>query len=103
MARPHVADKNCRMRTAHSLPHGKVSLTETPWTEALLDIDPLDRNLPWTETPRGQRHPPMDRDPPGQTGSDIIQRPIMDIQPPVKTLPCPKLRLRAVKRLFDKI
>ena len=54
----------------------------------------------------GQKPPqtdPLDRDLPGrnmgpdnQTGRDIIQRPPVNRQTPVKTLPCPKLRLRAV-------
>ena len=56
-------------------PRQRTPWTETPWTET-----------PWTETPwscdlwcmLAQRPPPMDR------------------QTPVKTLPCPKLRLRAV-------
>ena len=53
-----------------------------------------------------KKHVTRDRDPPrrnmgpgNQTGSDIIQRPhplLTEWQMRVKTLPCPKLRLRAV-------
>ena len=35
-----------------------------------------------------------------QAGSDIIQRPPGDRQTPVIALPCPKLRLREVKKVF---
>ena len=70
------------------------------------------RDPPWTETPtRGnmgpgnqresniiQRPPRRNMGPDSQTGSDIIQRPPPDNQTSVKTLPCPKLRLRAVKK-----
>ena len=46
---------------------------------------------PGTENPRRSMGPVS------QTGSDIIERPLpVDRQTPVKTLPCPKLRLRAV-------
>ena len=76
-----------------------VSLTETLPGQRPPDRDPLDGDPPgqrphWTETPV-QR-------PPGQTpwSSDLWcmlgQRPPVDRQTPVKTLPCPKLRLRAV-------
>ena len=61
------------MRTAHSLPCPGQGVS-------------LDRDSPWSETP--------------QTGSDIIQNTetptLVDRQMPVKILPCPKLRLRAV-------
>ena len=83
----------------------------SPWTETLLDIDPWTETpwteTPWTDTPWAKT--PLDRDPskrnmgPGsQTGSDIIQRPPhlwTEWQTHVKTLPCPKLRLRAVIRI----
>ena len=88
---------------------------EIPWTETPLDRDPLDRD-PWTETPRKRppqtesphkEHGPRDGDPlegtwdqASRTGSDIIQKPPCeqnDWQIGVKTLPFPKLRLRAVK------
>ena len=64
------------------------------WTETRLDRDPLyrdplDREPPWTEIPlscdlwcmRGQRPPPL----------------WTEWHTSIKTLPCPKLRLRAVK------
>ena len=61
-------------------------------TETFLDTDPLDtdpspdRDSPWTENSLGS-----------QTGSDIIQRPSCGQNDRrVETLPCPKLRLRAV-------
>ena len=86
-----------------------------PW-QRLLDTDP-----PWTESPLGQRppwtktspqwtenpqkeHGASDRDSPrrnmgpgSHTSGDIIQRPLVDRQTPVKILPCTKLRSRVVK------
>ena len=46
---------------------GGVSLTETPWTETLLDRDPPGQRPPWTETSL-DRDPP-DRDPQTETPS----------------------------------
>ena len=51
----------------------------------LPDRDPPGRRHPWTETPLARQELTSYRDPP------------VDRQTPVKTLPCPKLRLRAVK------
>ena len=62
--------------------------------------DPLNRD-PLIETPRrnmrpGTENPRKNIGPGSQTGSDIIQRPPMHEQTPVKILPCPKLRLQTV-------
>ena len=68
--------------------------TETPlWTETPSGQRPLDRDAPLTETT-------PDRDPPGHVTCVACQDsdPPLDRQTPVKTLPWPKLRLRAVKR-----
>ena len=43
-----------------------------------------------------QRVPVRNMGPGNQSGSDIIQRPPVDRQTPVKILPCPKLCLQAV-------
>ena len=86
-------------------------LTETPPDRDSRGHTPPDRDpLPWTETPLWTDRDPLDRDPPdkdpapdSQTGSDIIQRPPLwtESQTGVKTLPCPKLYLRAVRRLAN--
>ena len=99
-----------RMRTTRSLPYrggsppdrdplstipGRMSPDrDPPWTES-----------PWTDTPH-QTETPLDRDPPdrdpaGQTGSDIRKRPPVDRQTLLKTLPCLKLRSRAVNNISD--
>ena len=45
----------------------------------------------------GTENPRRSMGPVSQTGSDIIERPLpVDRQTPVKTLPCPKHRLRPV-------
>ena len=82
-----------------------------------LDRDPSEPEPRWTETPRKEtpwtettweettkkEHGTRDRDTPkrnigpgSQTGSDIIQKPPVDRQTSVKTLPCPKLSLQVV-------
>ena len=68
------------MRTARLLPYGGISLTETPRTET---------SLPGQETPLVM-WPVM------HAGTETLPAPPVDRQTPVKTLPCPKLRLRAV-------
>ena len=61
--------------------------TETPWTETPLDRDPLDRD-------------PLDKDPPEGTWDQRQSPPSpVDRQMLLKTLPCLKLRLRAVINL----
>ena len=86
------------------LPHpGQRPQTETPFTETSLDRDPLPKGT-WDQT--GQR-PRRNMGPETETGGTWDQSarqevtsyrdpPRVDRQTPVKTLPCPKLRLRAV-------
>ena len=63
--------------------------------------DPTPKQRPPNEMLPGQRPPRQrsrwrNREPGSQTGSDIIQRPPVDRQTPVKIFPYPKLRLQAV-------
>ena len=86
-----------RVRTARSLPYPEVYLDRDPRfpedgdPQRSPDRDPLDGDPYWTEP-----HPPPGKEIPW-TGNDIIQTTPVDRQTPVKILPCPKLRLRAVK------
>ena len=93
------------MCIAHlSLSGGSPPKTETP-RQRPPDRDPLDRDpqtethttpTSWKEHETKTRDPQKEHGTSQQRGSHIIQIPPVDRRTPVKTLPCPKLRLGVV-------
>ena len=74
-----------------------------PWTDnPRAESPPPEQSPPWTEThlegiwDQGQDSSRRNKGPGSRRGSDIIENPPVDRQTPVKIIPCPKLRLRAV-------
>ena len=70
-----------------------------PWQRT-----PPGRDLPLDRDHRQKAHGTRDRDPPrrnmGSVRQEVTPYTLVDRQTPVKTLPCPRLRLRSVTKTF---